>query len=259
MDGLILAAGSGSRLGSSTPKCLTRIGGRSLLDIQIAALRRVGVHRIHVAVGYREAEIRAAVTGVRFIHNRRYAETNSLYTFHLARRLPHTDLCVLNGDVLFPDDLLDRVLDQGASAVAFDSSSGGDPEHMKVNLCSGRLVEMRKDLPPSATSGENVGLLYLSAAAARASFHAAADLVAEGREHEWVGTAISAVARHHHIAGVDIRGLPWVEIDFPADLAAARTTVWPAIAERHALAAAQRILHRPRTAVTSAPHREAMG
>jgi choline kinase len=51
-----------------------------------------------------------------------------------------------------------------------------------------------------------------------------------GRERDWVGSAINVIARRHPIVCVDVAGLPWVEIDYPDDLAAARARVWPAIA-----------------------------
>lgn len=230
MDGLILAAGCGSRLGTLAPKCLAEVGGRSLLSLQLDALRGAGVEGVTVVVGYRHEEIRAAAPGgVTFIHNERFAETNSMYSFELARSAVRGSVVVLNSDVLFPAALLERVLDSGGSALAFDSGSGQDAEHMKVQLRDGQLVTMSKHLPPELTDGENVGLLHLSAAAAQASFAAAAELVRRGHKRGWLAQAVSAVAGTHPIAGVDVGGLPWVEIDYPNDLEHARERVWPAI------------------------------
>lgn len=230
MQGLILAAGCGSRLGTTSPKCLAQIGDRPLLQIQLENLKQAGVEDVTIVVGYRHEEVReAAGDDASFVFNERFSETNSLYSFLLARRAVAGDLVVLNSDVLFPLELLNRVRDVKGSALAFDSGSGDDDEHMKVHLRAGRLVRMSKQLPSVSTSGENVGLLSLSAAAARATFGAAASLVLNGHLQAWVGAAVSAIASAHLIAGVDITGLPWVEIDYPEDLALARTEVWPAI------------------------------
>jgi len=230
MDGLILAAGCGSRLGTLAPKCLAEVGGRPLLQIQLDLLRQGGAENVTIVVGYREEEIRAAAFGdVSFVFNDRFAETNSLYSFYLARSAVRGDLLVLNSDVVFPLELLRRVLEVDGSALAFDSGSGDDEEHMKVCLREGRLVRMSKELPPALTDGENVGLLHLTAATARASFDAAAALVRRGHDREWLAQAVSAAAGAHPIRGVDIAGLPWVEIDYPEDLAVARAEIWPAI------------------------------
>jgi L-glutamine-phosphate cytidylyltransferase len=230
MDGLILAAGQGSRLGTRSPKCLAQVGGRSLLQIQLGELRRAGIENVAIVVGYRHQEVRAAALGdATFVYNERFAETNSMYSFLLARSAVQGDLVVLNSDVLFPFELLRRVLDVGGSALALDSGSGDHEEHMKVQLRGGDLVGMSKQLPPPLVHGENVGLLHLGESVAQACFDAAAALVRRGGHLEWLGAAVSAVAESHQIAGVDIAGLPWVEIDYPEDLVHARTETWPAI------------------------------
>jgi choline kinase len=88
---------------------------------------------------------------------------------------------------------------------------------------------MSKQLPPGTCHGENVGVLRLTEAAAQAAFAAAASLVHRGQERDWLGAAVNAIAHRHPIACVDVAGVPWVEIDFPHDLAAARTQIWPRI------------------------------
>ena len=232
MDALILAAGRGSRLSAATPKCLVEVGGRSLLSYQLEAVREAGAERVTLVVGHCDEEVRAAVAGdadVEVVHNPRYADTNSLYSFQMARRSIDGDLLVLNCDVLFPRQVLGGLLECAGSALAFDSQSGGDAEHMKVSVQDGRLVEMSKQLPSQHSRGENLGLLRLTREVAEATFDAAAMLIRRGGERDWLGAAINAVAGRHPIACVDVAGLPWVEIDYPDDLAAARTRIWPAI------------------------------
>jgi choline kinase len=57
MDALILAAGLGSRLQSDRPKPLTLVAGEPLIDRTIGGLRRAGVARIVVVVGYEAEQI----------------------------------------------------------------------------------------------------------------------------------------------------------------------------------------------------------
>src|SRR5689334_3826914 len=91
MRAVILAAGRGGRLrgvAGARPKCLARVGARTLIERQIQALRACGADEIAVVAGYRAAEVRAACgAGIDVVHNARYASTNSLYSLWLARHL----------------------------------------------------------------------------------------------------------------------------------------------------------------------------
>jgi choline kinase len=233
MDAIILAAGSGKRLGTGRPKCLTKIGGRRLIDHQLDALSAAGVRRPLVVVGYKRDEVCAALAGrARVVVNDRYAQTNSLYSFLLAREHVHGPTFVLNADVLFDPLVALKLARRRGSALAHDSTSGDEAEQMKVHVAGGRLRSMSKTLTSRHCAGENLGLLCLEAEAADAAFAAAERLVASGRERAWLAEAINAVAERATIECVDVAGAPWVEIDFPRDLAHARGTVWPAIARR---------------------------
>lgn len=239
-DAVILAAGSGTRLGERHPKCLVMIGGRRLIDHQLDALAAVGVPRPVVVVGYERDRVCEALAGrARIVVNERYAHTNSLYSFLLAREHVAGATFVLNADVLFDPRVVELLARRRASAVACDSSSGGDAEHMKVEMRRGRLLAMSKSLDTSRCGGENLGVLRLDAATAARAFGAAETLFARGADQAWLAEAINAVACRGTVECVDVAGTPWIEIDYPEDLERARRTVWPAIAAqsgRHRMA-----------------------
>jgi L-glutamine-phosphate cytidylyltransferase len=227
---LILAAGRGSRLGAG-PKCLCEIGGRPLIDHQLDALGDVEVDSTAIVVGFEQERVREVVGDrASFIVNERYAETNSLYSFLLARDWVAADVIVLNSDVLFHPCMAHLIQNRGGNALLFDSSSGIEAEEMKVALLGDRLEEMSKQLPRDRCRGENVGILRLTARAARHAFRAADRRIRDGGRREWLASAINQTARLHEFRCLDVAGLPWTEIDFPSDLAQARLRVWPAIA-----------------------------
>lgn len=232
MQALILAAGRGSRLGplGAGPKCLLEIGRRPIVEHQLETLARCGIGPACLVVGYGADEVRERV-GIRaeYVTNPRWSATNSLYSYWLARDWVTDDVIVLNCDVLFAPQLVERLLDVPGDALAYDSSSGERREEMSVRLQDGMLVDMSKSLPPSEVSGENVGMLKLTRDTARALFEKAGELVAAGHEKDWLGAAVRQIAQTRPIRGVDVAGLPWAEIDFPADLDRARKVTWPAI------------------------------
>lgn len=230
---LILAAGRGSRLGESgdaVPKPLLEIGRRRLIEHQLDALADAGIGPVHMVIGYGSDEIREIVgRRAEFVVNTRWEATNSLYSFRLGKEQVDGDMLLLNCDVLFSPQILERLLDHPGSALAIDSSSGTAREQMKVRLEGGRVVGMSKDLPVEDSSGENVGIIKLTADDAAMALDHARRLLDDGHEKSWVGSAIAQLARERDLRTVDVAGLPWVEIDFPVDLAKARKEVWPAI------------------------------
>lgn len=230
MQAVILAAGTGSRLGANMPKCLVRIGGQTLLEQQLDSLGRVGVTSVLVVVGFRGELIRQRFGPMTtFATNHHYADTNSLYSFLQARSWVTGEVPILNADVLAHPAVLQALVEGPPNAVAYDSGSGHDPEHMKVELHGRCLVRMSKDLPAMRIHGENVGMLRLSRDASRDAFAAAKRMVSNGHRQGWLATAVNHVAKTHAVSTVDVAGLPWTEIDFPEDLRDARRAVWPAI------------------------------
>jgi CTP:molybdopterin cytidylyltransferase MocA len=71
---IVLAAGFSARMGDFKP--LMRLGGMTVLERVIRLFQSVGVHRIHVVVGHRAAEVTPRVhrLGARSVSNSRYAE-----------------------------------------------------------------------------------------------------------------------------------------------------------------------------------------
>jgi choline kinase len=233
MQAIILAAGQGCRLNGSVeprPKCLYEVGGTPLLHHQLRALADHGVHDVVIVVGFQHERIRqAAGTAARYVVNHRFADTNSLWSFLLARPLIDTDVLVMNSDVFFHPELLGRLLQADGDALLYDSSSGQDDEHMKVCVRRGTLVAMCKDLPAARIHGENVGMLRLTAATAQEIFDAGQEVVDQHGELSWLAVAVSRVSPPRASRCIDVAGRPWVEIDFPDDLHRARTEVFPAV------------------------------
>ncbi len=232
MQAIILAAGRGRRLGDCRPKCLQEVGGAALVEHQLVALADAGVADVIIVVGFEAGAVREIVgAAARFVLNERFAETNSLSSFLLARPLIDDDVLILNGDVFVAPEVVAAIVAADGDALLYDSSSGDEDEHMKVHVAGGLLVEMAKDLSAGCTCGENVGILRLSASTADLTFEAAAQLVAvEGGEHLFLAAAVNCVAAYHPMYCLDVAGLPWIEIDFREDLDRARSEVYPALA-----------------------------
>src|SRR3954470_4493994 len=171
MRGIILAAGKGSRLNGTIgdkPKCLLRVGGKTLVQRQIEALKGVGITDIVVVVGCQADVVRRSCgSRVTYVENARYAQTHSLYSLWLGRPPPYDGALVMNCDVLFhPQMLADLVTSRHEDALLIayqedDSAPLGD-EEMKIKVRRGRVAEISKTLPPEQADGENVGIVKFS-------------------------------------------------------------------------------------------------
>ncbi|MFQ5536642.1 MAG: NTP transferase domain-containing protein [Gemmatimonadota bacterium] len=233
MRAVILAAGLGSRLGrhaKGRPKALQPVGGATLIEHQLAALSAEGVGPVAVVVGHGGDQIRKVLgESVEYVVNPRPDETNSLYSLWLAREWLDGDVLILNSDLLFHPDVLKRLLKQPGCALAFDSVSHGGAEETKIGLVGSRVTDLGKDLPATGSRGENLGMIKLDAEGTRVLLARAEAIIEAGGENTWVTEAVRSILSEVHMTGVNVAGLPWVEIDFPYDLDTARRKVWPEI------------------------------
>jgi choline kinase len=238
MRGIILAAGKGSRLNGTageSPKCLVKVGGQTLIERQIDALRRAGVDDIAVVVGCQADRVRTTCgQAITYVENTRYAQTNSMYSLWMARPLLFEGFVVLNCDVLFHSALLDDLLTsrhENALLLAYrepDDAPFGD-EEMKVRVRCGRVTAISKSMDPAEADGENVGIVKFGPSGAARLVDIMDRLVAAGGLRDWAPRAFHEFAQTHPLHAIGTRGYPWIEIDFPEDYRRAVDTVLPEI------------------------------
>ena len=236
MQAIILAAGCGSRLSTvlkGKPNCLAQVESDvSLIEYQLAVLNSFGINDVCFVLGYRAHEIYRVISDrAHTIINRRYAETNSLYSLWLARNWVKEDCLIMNSDILAHPTIYKRLLKHDGNALTYDSWSGDEAEHMKVAFQDKKLQEISKSLSNEASQGESVGLFKLTRQGMNSLFEEAETALALGGENQWAPAAIARLAQQQEITGIDVAGLPWVEIDYPEDLQQARQTVWPLISQ----------------------------
>jgi choline kinase len=238
MRGIILAAGKGSRLNGTageSPKCLVELGGMSLAERQVQALRAAGIDDIVMVIGCQADRVRR-VCGhqITYVENARYAQTNSMYSLWMARPLLYEGFVVLNCDVLFHPALLTDLLTarhENALLLAYREANQpafGD-EEMKVKVRCGRVVEMSKQMDPAEADGENLGIVKFGPKGAAALVDIMDQLIAAGGLRDWAPRAFSEFAQTRPLYALGTRGLPWTEIDFPEDYQRALHEVLPAI------------------------------
>jgi choline kinase len=245
MRGIILAAGKGSRLNGTIgdkPKCLLRVGGKTLVERQIEALKSVGITDIVVVVGCQADSVRRNCGArITYIENSRFAQTNSLYSLWLARPLLYDGFIVMNCDVLFhPQMLSDLVTSRHEDALLIayqddDAEPFGD-EEMKIKVRRGRVAEIAKTLSPDEADGENVGVVKFGRNGARLLTTLLDRRVSAGGLRDWAPKAFGEFAQLRPLHVIGTRAFPWTEIDFPEDYERAVREILPAIEGEDAIA-----------------------
>jgi choline kinase len=236
MQAILLAAGSGRRLQRPFPKCLVDIGGMTLLSRALRALARLEVTATWVVVGYRHDLIAAELTAnpspvpVVCVRNEAFLR-GSVRSLWVARAAMSGDLLVMDADVLFPVQLLRRLLQSPhRNCVLGDPRSSFTGEEMMLTLDGERVCDITRGVQePSHVLGEGVGFYKLDGSAAIMLRGLLEDWIANGRDHEEYEEVFRLLFKSCVFGYEQVGDLPWTEIDFPEDIVQAEHRVWPQI------------------------------
>ena len=241
MKAIILAAGVGKRLWPLTqhrPKCLIELGGRTLLARYLDVLAGAGIRQAVIVVGYKQDMIRSAVATdsrgveVRYLVNEQY-QRGSISSLWLARTELDDDVLIMDADVLFHREILRRLITSTSpSALLMDETVKQTTEECMVVVRGGRVVGLTKRMPEQYDfAGEGVGFLKVRRADTEAlinSLKGHADRGELDMEYEDALLEFFGAVRVGH---EKIGGLPWIEIDFPEDVARAERDILPKLEE----------------------------
>ncbi|MFQ5897473.1 MAG: NTP transferase domain-containing protein [Candidatus Methylomirabilia bacterium] len=240
MRAIILAAGVGRRLAPLTdhqPKCLLPVGGRSLLERMLAALDALAIPEALLVVGHCQERIRARIgprfgaVAVRYVENPEYLK-GSLTSLWSARMALTGHCLIMDADVLFPTELLNRLVESRAeSALLLDRSFTDTGEEVKLYAAGPRVVAMGKKTvpPPHDVVGEGVGFFKCGQAHTRALVACLAETRQEAGDGSEYEDALNRLLGRVEVSWVDVAGLSWAEVDFPEDLRHAEREILPRI------------------------------
>jgi choline kinase len=240
-QGIVLCAGRGGRLSPLTdalPKCLLTFDGRTILERCLDGLRAAGVGEIFLVVGYRRELIENFIrdhgyTGVTFVVNEDFAQTNTAVSLNLALKRTSSDVVVVNGDVLFDQGILtDLVSLPVAHGAAIDADIPLDGEEVKVIVRGDRIVRIGKDLVPKDSLGEAIGLYKIGREAVPDLIRVYDDLEKKRERQHFFEKGFDLLSGRKEggasAFGIFLtRGRPWVEIDTIEDFRHAERDIAP--------------------------------
>ncbi len=206
MQAIILAAGVGKRLKDFTeglPKCLLKIGGKTILERQLEALPDFDVVMV---VGYKAEMIKKLYPKLKYVYNPDFESTNTIHSLGLA--LNGKDTFVLNGDVVFDKKIIGLMDKPSCAAVEFKNVH---PEEIQVML-DGKddIVRIGKNI---SGKGEAVGIYRFSGKFC----DKLKQQISKMDRNLYYEDAVDKILPMDFYA-IDIGDLPAKEIDFKEDL-----------------------------------------
>lgn len=180
MIGVILAAGMAKRLRPLTdtkPKCLLKVGDRTLLERTIDAMVATGITELVVVTGYRGEMIREWINTHRptlkwtFIDNADYEHNNNIYSLWLAGQVVRgQEFLLMDSDILCDPQAVAEVAWQEEPALALNRHELGEEEMKIVVDQDNRITEISKTCRVEDAVGESVGIEKMTAAYSEALY-----------------------------------------------------------------------------------------
>lgn len=174
MKAVILAAGTASRLRpltASTPKCLLKVNGKTLLERTLDNFISNGITDFLIVAGYLQEMIIDFVKknypnlNVKFLYNKDYATTNNIYSLFLAEDFACcNDFILSDSDILFSKDIIAALLaDKNPDVLAMNRHELGEEEIKIISDNERNVLEISKVCSIEKAVGESVGLEKMSA------------------------------------------------------------------------------------------------
>jgi choline kinase len=237
MIGVILAAGMAKRLRPLTdtqPKCLLKVGERTLLERTVDAQLAAGINELVVVTGYRGGMIRDFLTNhyptltIHFIHNADYEHNNNIFSLWMTR--PYTDgkdFLLMDSDILLDPKLVKTIVEQAGTALALNRHECGEEEIKIIVDSEDRVVELSKTCSIADAIGESVGVERIASDYSTALFRELEQMIErEGLIDIFYERAFERlIPQGHHFRVVDTTDFFSIELDTVEDFERAKELI----------------------------------
>lgn len=124
MKAIILAAGRGTRMGNLTlnsHKCLSKIHGMQLIEIQINSLLESGVKDIALVTGYNSSLVKKKEIK-KYFHNKIWNKSNMIYSLFMADEWLSSEKCIVSYSDIFysPNAIKSLKKSKGVLSITYD-------------------------------------------------------------------------------------------------------------------------------------------
>ena len=227
MKALILNSGLGSRMGvltSEHPKCMTEISAyETILSRQLKLIADAGIEDVVVTTGYYDGVLVNYCNSLElpihftFVKNPIYDQTNYIYSIYCAKDYLDDDIILMHGDLVFENEVLDRVLASTSSCMTVSSTLPLPEKDFKALVKDGMVMKVGVDIFNDAMEAQALYKLN------KEDWKVWLDKIIEFCENDnrkvYAENALNELNGAANIHALDVQNLLCSEIDNPEDLA----------------------------------------
>lgn len=227
MKALILNSGLGSRMGvltSEHPKCMTEISPQeTILSRQLKMISDAGIVEVIITTGYYDEVLINYCNSLgltlhfTFVKNPIYDQTNYIYSIYCAREYLDDDIILMHGDLVFENEVFDKVLACPDSCMTVSSTLPLPEKDFKAQIVDGKVIKVGVNIFDEAMEAQALYKLN------RANWKVWLDKIVEfceaGNTKVYAENALNELNGAANISALDVEDLLCSEIDNPEDLA----------------------------------------
>lgn len=227
MKALILNSGLGSRMGvltSEHPKCMTEISAQeTILSRQLKLIAGAGIKEVVMTTGYNDGVLMNYCRSLdlplhfTFVKNPIYDQTNYIYSIYCAREHLDDDILLMHGDLVFENEVMDRVMANTDSCMTVSSTLPLPEKDFKAQVKDGKIMKVGVDIFNEAVEAQ--ALYKLKKDDWKIWLDKIIGSCESGNTRVYAEDALNELNGAANITALDIQNLLCSEIDDPEDLA----------------------------------------
>ena len=231
MKALILNSGLGSRMGvltSEHPKCMTEIStGETILSRQLRQIADAGIEEVVITTGYYDGVLVQYCLSLElpihftFVKNPIYDKTNYIYSIYCAREHLDDDIILMHGDLVFENEVFDRVMASEVSCMTVSSTLPLPEKDFKAQVVDGKVMKVGVDIFNEAMEAQALYKLF------KEDWKVWLGKIEEFCENDnrkvYAENALNELNGAANITARDVENLLCSEVDNPEDLAVVTT------------------------------------
>ena len=230
MKAFILNSGLGSRMGvltSEHPKCMTEISScETILSRQLRQIADTGISEVVMTTGLFDGVLVNYCQGLdlplhfTFVKNPIYAETNYIYSIYCAREFLDDDIIMIHGDLVFENEVFDRVVASPVSCMTISSTLPLPEKDFKAVVRGGLVQKVGVEFFNEAVEAQ--ALYHLKKDDWKIWLDKIVKFCEAGNIKVYAENALNELNGSANIHALDVQNLLCSEIDNPEDLAVVR-------------------------------------